>query len=123
MILASPEIPNALYERCIIGLIRILIRLLYKDDFEHLVKSSLSYLKTVAPHILNLNAVHMMSGVLGLVKTHPRVLDDSDYWAMIIGLIQSTSLHVEASAYSLEITAFLLTLPVGLSVDHFGEVN
>ena len=79
---------SMLVERAVVGLLRLSIRLLRRDDLASEVLSSLNILLNMSPQTLNHVCVHISYGVHELLKTNAANIHSSKDWYTLFTLIE-----------------------------------
>ncbi|KAJ3076852.1 GDP/GTP exchange factor for ARF [Podochytrium sp. JEL0797] len=119
---AAVEQP-ALLERTVVGLLRLLIRMVHKDDMLPQVFESIHLLTTLPADILPIVAEQLMSGLVQLIKTDPTLLVRYPDWDNVVHLLSGTSMHIDASRFSLEAACILVSEgeASALDLERFGD--
>ncbi|KAJ3135959.1 GDP/GTP exchange factor for ARF [Physocladia obscura] len=112
-----------LLERCVVGLLKLLIRMVHKDDMLAHVFRSIQALTSLSQAALNIVAEQLMAGLLQLIKTDPTLIRRYPKAGDIVHLLSATALHTEASRFSLEIACILVSEGPSspMTADNFGE--
>ncbi|KAJ3392024.1 GDP/GTP exchange factor for ARF [Entophlyctis sp. JEL0112] len=119
---SEPEHPT-LMERSVVGLLRLLIRMVHKEDMFPQVVESLDILSSMSEQALTHVAEQLLAGFLQLIKTDPNLIIRYSKWNSVKRLLNTSSLHPEASRFGLEVVFILVnegpSSPV--NADNFGD--
>ncbi|KAJ3033358.1 GDP/GTP exchange factor for ARF [Rhizophlyctis rosea] len=108
-ILGAGGVHVMLVERAVVGLLRVCMRLVHKDDLTTQVFNSLDLLTHLPPDTFTAIAERLMAGVLALIKTDSSVFVKHAKWDTVLTLLSSTSMHPQAARYSFEAASILVT--------------
>ncbi|KAI8618119.1 hypothetical protein BC830DRAFT_1110414 [Chytriomyces sp. MP71] len=117
-----PEYPPLL-ERAVVGLLRLLTRMVHKDDMLSQVFQAIDMLTTLPQETLNNVSEQLTAGMLQLIKTDPTLMTRYPKGERVLHLLAATSMHQEASRYSLEAASLLVGDSANSLVtgDNFGD--
>ncbi|ORY06583.1 Sec7-domain-containing protein [Basidiobolus meristosporus CBS 931.73] len=112
-----------LVERSVIGLLRLCIRLVHKDEMIDEIFQALKLISDLPNDILNLIVEQAMCGLLSLVKAQPSCVTRSDRSITVLTLFSLTVNHSRAAKYSFEALKLLTTQEYspGASYENFKE--
>ncbi|KAI9341953.1 hypothetical protein BDR26DRAFT_859844 [Obelidium mucronatum] len=112
-----------LLERAVVGLLRLLIRMVHKDDMLPQVFQSLDMLTSLPVEVLNIVAEQLMAGLLQVIKTDPSLILRYPRWDAVLHLLSGTAMHPEASRFSLEAACILVSSDTNspLTAESFGD--
>ncbi|KAJ3194456.1 GDP/GTP exchange factor for ARF [Irineochytrium annulatum] len=115
--------PPAVLDRAVIGLLRLIIRLVHQDDMVAKVVPSLDLLKGLPSEPLNSVAEQTTAGLLTLIKADPTLIVRHRLWDTTLHLLSATSMHPEAAKYGFEAACVLVGdgPDSGVTIETFGE--
>ncbi|KAJ3094625.1 GDP/GTP exchange factor for ARF [Phlyctochytrium planicorne] len=115
--------PPALLDRAVVGLMRLVIRLVHQDDMVSKVFESLDLLSSLPADAFNQVAEQIMAGLLSLVKLDHTLIVRHSRWNTVLHLLSSTSTHPEAVRSGFEIACILVNEGPDsmVTVENFGE--
>ncbi|CAL9688281.1 unnamed protein product [Knipowitschia caucasica] len=96
-----------LLERAVVGLIRLSIRLLRREDISSQVLLSLRLLLSMKPHVLSRVSREVSYGLHELLKTNAANIHRTEHWYTLFTLIECTGAGVRAPA------SFRVSTPTG----------
>ncbi|KAI8838851.1 hypothetical protein BJ741DRAFT_562615 [Chytriomyces cf. hyalinus JEL632] len=119
-----PEYPP-LMERAVVGLLRLLTRMVHKDDMLPQVFQSIDLLTALPQETLTIVSEQLTAGLLQLIKTDPTLIPRYPKCEQVLHLLAATSMHPESARYSLDAVCILVgdSLVPGclLTADSFGD--
>ncbi|KAK9728472.1 GDP/GTP exchange factor for ARF [Basidiobolus ranarum] len=98
-----------LVERSVIGLLRLCIRLVHKEEMIDEIFQALKLLSNLPSDILDLILEQAMCGLLSLIKAEPSCVTRSDRSTIVHSLFSLTMNHSRAANYSFEALTILTT--------------
>ncbi|KAJ3296061.1 GDP/GTP exchange factor for ARF [Rhizoclosmatium sp. JEL0117] len=112
-----------LLERAVVGLMRLLIRMVHKEDMLPQVFQAIELITSLPQETISVVAEQLMAGFLQLIKTDPSLILRYPKWDAVLHLLSSTSMHFEASRFSLEAACILVSdgSNSSLTADNFGD--
>ncbi|TPX41417.1 hypothetical protein SeMB42_g05585 [Synchytrium endobioticum] len=121
--LESPSLDPVLLERAVVGVLRLATRLVHKEDMGATVLQSLHLLRSIPLDSVQAIAVHLMAGLLVLIKTDNSIFSRNSSWDGILPLLTMAATHPEAARYAFDAASALIpeTFDVVLTPQNFGE--
>ena len=94
--------PVVLVERTVIGLLRLCIRLVHKEETVAEISQYLAKLKSLPTDVFGSVAEQMMSGIFLLIKGNTGFLLRRSLLDTIMGLLAISSIHPDAAKYAFD---------------------
>jgi len=107
-ILSSNAFGPMLVQRAVIGILRVCVRMLHKQEVSDALLKSLALLTKLEPQVADSLADRIAIGVLQIEQANAAYIRSASAWQTVFSILKSHARHPLASAYGIETLGFFM---------------